>query len=215
MGKILLAQNVEKKFGFFSALTHISFSLDSPSIVGFIGPNGSGKTTLLKIFATLLPPTSGKVAILGKDISRESEQIRREISVLFHHPGFYEELTGKENLCLFFRILRGRADSPDVEEALEWAGLNRRADAPVRTYSRGMKQKLALARALFLPAQLFLLDEPFTALDDDGIARTSSRFLHLLQQGKTILFTAHRWIHSPLLPVHLYHLENGRISHSE
>ncbi|MHA2636843.1 MAG: ABC transporter ATP-binding protein [bacterium JZ-2024 1] len=204
-----------KKFGFFPALTDITLLLDSPSIVGLIGPNGSGKTTLLKIFATLLPPSSGKVFVLGKDISREPEPIRREISVLFHQPGFYEELTGKENLTLFFRILRGRVDSHIVQEALEWAGLDRWTDAPVRTYSRGMKQKLALARALFLPAQFFLLDEPFTALDDNGIAQTSSRFLHLFRQGKTILFTAHRWIPSPLLPVRLFYLENGKIIHSQ
>ncbi len=209
MERILDAQAVEKKFGFFYALKRISLSLNSPALVGIIGPNGSGKTTLLKICATLLPPSSGQVYVLGKDARKAGEKIRREVSVLLHNPGFYEELTAKENLALAYRLLRGNPDTKWVKMALEWAGLEKWADFPVRSFSRGMKQKLALARSLFLPANLYLLDEPFTALDDEGMEKTHQRFQALIAQNKTIVFSAHRWTPTSDIPIQLFQLQAG------
>ena len=154
-----------------------------------LGPNGAGKTTLIRIVATLLRQDSGEVRVLGYDVREEPQEVRRRIGVVSHNPFLYEELTARENLEFYARAY-GVAESR-VDEMLKMVNLLEREDDLVSTFSRGMKQRLSIARALLHSPEVLLLDEPTTGLDLKGRRDFYNLLGKLLAEGTTLLMTTH------------------------
>lgn len=163
MVEAVVVEDLVKRYGNVIALRGISFTVEQGEIFGLVGPNGAGKTTTLRILATLLTPSSGKVEILGHDVVTERDEVRKLISYLPEEAGAYPYLTGREYLELMARIYRAGPEA--VEEGIRIAGLGEAIDRQVRTYSKGMKRRLQLARALMVRPKLAILDEPTSGLD--------------------------------------------------
>jgi heme ABC exporter ATP-binding subunit CcmA len=183
-------EGVWKFFGDYPALRDISFTVDGGACLALLGRNGAGKTTLLRILAGLSKAARGSIAILGKDA--RAEATRQKIGVLGHGIGVYEELSAFENLRLFARLYGIADPNKTAREWLERTGLDRVRDGLVREFSRGMRQRLAVARAFLHNPSLLLLDEPFTALDDRAIRVLQDLLKNALQEGRTIIMSTHQ-----------------------
>jgi len=187
----LSVADVARYFGRRKALTHVTFTCDAGEIVGLLGPNGAGKSTLLNILATLLSPSKGTVTYGDRTSEHGGADIRASIGMLGHDLFLYPELTARENLT-FFAQLYGLSDVPGVvSHALEQSGLSARADDYVSGFSRGMRQRVALERALLHDPRLILLDEPFTGLDQASAAALVSRLRNRQQAGCLIVLATH------------------------
>lgn len=155
------------------------------------GPNGAGKTTLIRILANLTRPTSGQVLVGGLDIRQWTIAVRRQIGVVSHQTFLYRDLTAGENLLLYARLY----DLPDarerVREVLERVSLGHRADDPVRTLSRGMQQRVSIARAVLHDPRILLLDEPYSGLDQHATLALTGVLQDLALRGRTVLLTTH------------------------
>jgi heme ABC exporter ATP-binding subunit CcmA len=183
-------QKVWKYFGDYPALKDISFDVESGSCLALLGRNGAGKTTLLRILAGLSRSSKGEITILGQDA--RAETTRRAVSVLGHGIGVYEELSAFENLKLFARLY-GLADPAAIaSDWLQRTGLDRVRNGLVREFSRGMRQRLAVARAFLHNPSLLLLDEPFTALDDRAIKMLQDLLRAALKDGRTVIMSTHQ-----------------------
>jgi heme ABC exporter ATP-binding subunit CcmA len=181
--------DVSRHFGRRRVLNKVSFGLSAGEIVALLGPNGAGKSTLLSIAATLLPPSSGTV-LYGEGTPASGGELRARIGVLGHDLSLYPELSAAENLAFFARVY-GVADVDRVvASALQRTGLDDRDD-PVGRFSRGMRQRLALERALLHEPRLVLLDEPFTGLDDAATSALRSRLADLRSAGCIVLLATH------------------------
>ena len=165
---MIAARELRKTYGSNVVIDGVSFTLSGGQCLALLGPNGAGKTTLLRILATLLRPTSGALHVGGVDALREPERVRPLLGMVAHGSYVYEDLTARENLR-FWEIMRGGDASPArLMAALAQVELDGVADERVRTFSAGMKRRLALARVLLGQARVLLLDEPFTGLDRRG-----------------------------------------------
>lgn len=183
--------DVSRHFGRRRALSHVSFECRAGQMIGLLGPNGAGKSTLLNLLATLAAPTSGVVRY-GEVTAREAgPSIRARLGALGHDLYLYPELTARENLDFFARLYRVRETRARVDEALATAGLSGRADDLVSGFSRGMRQRLALERALLHAPRLVLLDEPFTGLDDASTHALVTRLRSLRDRGCIVVLTTH------------------------
>jgi heme exporter protein A len=188
---LITATALTKQFGPFKALKGIDLSIRPGEFVTIVGPNGAGKTTLLRILATLSRPTGGHVSIAGHDLPKGSGEARRHIGLLSHQPLLYGDLTAEENLRFFGRLY----DVPNLEKRIitlldEVNLLDRRGDR-ARTFSRGMQQRLAIARALMHNPDVVLLDEPFTGLDPDASDRLEELLRGLNNGSRTVVMTIH------------------------
>jgi heme exporter protein A len=183
-------EGVWKFFGDYPALRDISLTVDGGACLALLGRNGAGKTTLLRILAGLSKAARGSVTILGKDA--RAEVTRQKIGVLGHGIGVYEELSAYENLRLFARLYGIADPNKTAREWLERTGLDRVRDGLVREFSRGMRQRLAVARAFLHNPSLLLLDEPFTALDDRAIKVLQDLLTSALQEGRTVILSTHQ-----------------------
>jgi heme ABC exporter ATP-binding subunit CcmA/heme exporter protein CcmB len=172
-------------------LDGIDLAIDKGEFVALVGPNGAGKTTLLRILATLSRPSAGSVRIAGLDLGSEGEEARRRIGFLSHHTLLYDDLTAEQNLRFYARMYDMHRDSPRVSDLLERVGLGARRADLVQAFSRGMKQRLAVARAVLHRPQLLLLDEPYTGLDPQAVETLRDLLAELVDDGCTILLTTH------------------------
>lgn len=159
----LHAAGLVRRFGEREALAGVSVRLPTGKTLGVFGPNGAGKTTLLRVLATLLRPHAGEVSVVGCELPKEEHLARADVGFLGHEPLLYRDLTPRENLGFHARLRELPAGR--VEQMLDAVGMTRRADDPVRELSRGMVQRVAVARALLHEPKLLLLDEPYTGLD--------------------------------------------------
>ncbi|MBI1987880.1 MAG: heme ABC exporter ATP-binding protein CcmA [Nitrospinae bacterium] len=184
-------EQLTKSFGHLLALRGIDLRLRRGKFLTIFGPNGAGKTTLIRILSTLLRPTAGRIEILGMDLRDAGEEIRRQIGVLSHQTFLYNNLTPMENLK-FYGTLYGLDHLKErIELLLEQVGLEGRRNDPVRTFSRGMQQRLAIARTLLHDPQVVFLDEPYTGLDQHA-ARMLEGLLGQMRSGqRTILLVTH------------------------
>jgi ABC-type multidrug transport system ATPase subunit len=182
--------DISRNFGRRRAVSHVTLSIGRGEILGLLGPNGAGKSTLLGMIATLVSPTSGRIAYGSADGRRIGAAIRGRIGVLAHELHLYPELTARQNLT-FFAELHGLSAAGLVAPALEGAGLGDRGDDPVSAFSRGMRQRLALERALLHSPRLVLLDEPFTGLDDRAVRIVADRLRRLAAGGAIVLLATH------------------------
>ncbi|MGB9776206.1 MAG: heme ABC exporter ATP-binding protein CcmA [Anaerolineae bacterium] len=183
--------NLSKSFGPHIALAGVTLSIGEGEFVTLVGPNGAGKTTLLRILATLLRPTAGTVRIAGLDPAQAGPEVRRRIGFLSHRTLLYEDLTAEQNLRFYARMY-GLPDAlARIDELLERVGLADRRHDRVRTFSRGMQQRLAVARAVLHRPSVLLLDEPYTGLDPQATEALSALLGELAGEGCTILLTTH------------------------
>ena len=184
------AEDVSRHFGRRRAVSRVTFHATRGTILGLLGPNGAGKSTLLAMLATLLKPSSGAIRYGTLDPTGGAA-LRARIGVLGHDLFLYPELTARENLA-FFAGLYGIADSDArARAALERAGLDARRDDPVASFSRGMRQRVALERALIHEPRLALLDEPFTGLDDASTGALLARLRALRDSGAIVILATH------------------------
>lgn len=187
----VVVENLTKRFGDIYALRNVSFSVEENTSFGILGPNGAGKTTLIRILSTLLKPTSGRVLIMGRDALRNSREVRRLLGVVSHKSFLYGELTAIENLR-FYASLYGVEDEERLWNLLEFVGLEDRAYSQVRTFSRGMEQRLAIARALIHDPPILLLDEPTSGLDVQSRERVLALVRSLVEERRaTVIITTH------------------------
>ena len=187
----LNVKHVSRQYGRRRALARVTFQVQSGQVVGLLGPNGAGKSTLLGILAPLIAPSSGNVFYGGKSSKDLGSVLRRQIGFLSHDLQIYPELTAKENLEFFANLYGEMKPDVLVAKALERARLSDRADDTVDGFSRGMRQRLALERALLHEPRLVLLDEPFTGLDDRSIDELSERLRAIGRAGRMVIFATH------------------------
>jgi ABC-type multidrug transport system ATPase subunit len=187
----LTLADVSRNFGRRRALSRVSLSCRGGEIVGLLGPNGAGKSTLLAIIATLLAPSSGEVRYGAHRAADGGAALRGRIGVLAHDLHLYPELTAGENLEFFARLYGVASPVEVVAQALARAGLTERRDDLVSSFSRGMRQRLALERALLHAPRLLLLDEPFTGLDDAATRALVERLQGLRADRCIVLLATH------------------------
>jgi ABC-2 type transport system ATP-binding protein len=196
------AEDLVRDFGPIRALDHLSLEVPTGIVFGFLGPNGAGKTTAIRAFLGLVEPTSGTARVLGFDTRRESDRIRERSGALLEHNGIYERLSAEQNLDFAGRVWRMAAGErrARTRELLEQFGLWDRRAEPAGKWSRGMKQKLAVARAVFHRPPLVFLDEPTAGLDPVASAALREDLASLSSgQGVTIFLTTHNLVEAERL----------------
>ena len=206
----LEVSKVWKYYGDFPALRDIQLTIEPGSTVALLGRNGAGKTTLLRIVAGLSKASEGSVSIQGSSVREQAT--RRRIGVLGHGISLYDELSATENLVLFAKLYG--LDEPE-KKALAWlerTGLDRVRDGLVREFSRGMRQRLAVARAFMHEPEVLLLDEPFTALDDRAIAVLQSLLADAHASGRTIVLSTHQLREALELATHVALIQRGQLA---
>lgn len=184
-------QGLTKVFGATLALDSVDLSLSQGEILALLGPNGAGKTTLLKLLSTALKPSAGGGRVLGEDLLKGRDAIRRRIGMISHNHHLYEELSAEENL-LFAATMHGiRADRKAIRKALEEVGLDAQADKKVRTYSTGMKRRLVIGKMLLFDPDLLFLDEPHNTLDQAAIALLNGYVASVRARGGSAIVATH------------------------
>ncbi len=211
MSDAIELDHVWKFYGDYAALRDYTLAIRERSCCALLGRNGAGKTTLLRIVAGLSSFQRGQVRVFGQ--APRSGSARRHIGFLGHGIGVYEDLSARENLK-FFASITGQNPRTTVDTWLERVGLARVASMPVRQFSRGMRQRLALARTFLHAPNLLLLDEPFTSLDDRAIAMLSELLLEARQRGATILLSTHQIREALAIASHVALLENGKLRYA-
>ena len=188
---IVETRTLTKRFGVQTAVDRVSLKVPHGKIYGLLGRNGAGKTTVIRMLTGLAAPTGGEVRLFGTDPAASRRETYRRVGTMIESPGFYENLTGRENLRLLAR-LRGEQKPDSVEAALRTVGLEKEYKKPFRNYSLGMKQRLGIAAAVMHDPELLILDEPVNGLDPIGIAEVRS-YLEALcrERGVTILLSSH------------------------
>jgi heme exporter protein A len=180
-----------KSFGDLYALRDISLSVNKGEFVTIFGPNGAGKTTLIRILSTITTATSGKLTIGGFSLGKQSHEIRKRIGLIAHQTLLYDNLSAEENL-LFYAKLYGLKNATEViHRSLDEVGLLPRKDDHVRTFSRGMQQRLSIARAMLHNPEILFLDEPYTGLDKHAAEMLSGWLRRLKNSRNTILMVTH------------------------
>jgi heme exporter protein A len=185
------AEALRKSFGLYDALKGIDLSVKDGESLVILGPNGAGKTTLLKILAMIMNPTSGKLMVYGDDVKTETEKARRRIGVVSHQSFFYSSLTIYENMEFYARMYGISEHKERINQMIELVGMTPRLYDRTNTLSRGMQQRISIARALLHNPDIVLLDEPETGLDQEA----NAMLLHILRNGiekkRTVVLSTH------------------------
>jgi ABC-2 type transport system ATP-binding protein len=206
-------QGLTKYFGDFLAVDSVTFTVEPGTVLAILGPNGAGKTTTIRMLTSILVPTAGRATVAGYDVVTEAALVRASVGVLTEQHGLYERMRGLEYLDFFGRIYRL---SPEVrrkrgEELLTRFGLGDALDKRVGEYSKGMKQKLALVRALLHDPPVLLLDEPTSAMDPQSAKLVRDAIIELRQDRRTIILTTHNLTEAQALADQIAVLRHGRI----
>jgi ABC-2 type transport system ATP-binding protein len=188
---MIQTENLTKKFNENMAVDRLNLSVNEGEVFGFLGPNGAGKTTTVRLLTSLIGPTSGSAVVNGHRLGQEDSEIRRSVGVLTETPGMYDNLSAEFNLEIFANLYDVRDPKGQVEKYLRMLGLwDRRFDA-AGTFSKGMKQKLAIARALLHEPKILFLDEPTSALDPEAAMLVRDFIMELRKEGRTIFLCTH------------------------
>ncbi len=203
-----------KYYGEFQAIRNVTFDVMEGEIFGLIGPNGAGKTTTLRIIATLLKPSRGTVRVFGIDVVEKPEEVRKLIGYLPEEAGLYERLTGYENLKVFAKLYTDSDEdaSKMVKLGLSLADLGERVYDRVSTYSKGMKRRLAMARALMVKPRLAILDEPTAGLDVDASVRVRKSIKEFVMETRcTVILSSHNMLEVEYLCDRVAFISGGKI----
>ena len=188
---MLFLENLSKSFNSAKAVDRLSFEVKEGEVFGLLGPNGAGKTTTVRMLSSLISPSSGTAFVNDYEIQKDDQNIRRCVGILTESPGLYNNLSAKFNLEIYADLYEVKNPKGQVEKYLKLLGLWDRRDDLAGTFSKGMKQKLAIARTLLHEPQVLFLDEPTAALDPES-ARTVREFIsELRREGRTILICTH------------------------
>jgi len=214
MNPIIQLENIVRTFGSTRAIDGISFSVDEGEVFGVLGPNGSGKTTLVRLLNGVLAPTSGKAFLFGRDVTTDGASIRKMTGVLTETPSLYERFTARKNLAFFCRFYGiPDADIPHrVDRVLSLLGLADRGNEAVGGFSKGLKQRLAIARALIHDPQVIFLDEPTSGLDPEASRQVDGIIRELAaDRGKTIFLCTHNLNEAQYLCSRVALINKGRV----
>lgn len=210
MPPVIEARNLSRRFGSVAALTDLSLTVDPGEVVLLLGPNGAGKTTLLRILAGLCRPDRGTVRVAGAELFGDPVA-RQRVGFLSHHALLYADLTPRENLRFVAALHRLHDPDATVAHAIALAGLESHADRPARGFSRGMLQRLALARATMHAPPVLLLDEPFTGLDPVATRLLATRIAAERAAGRAIVAVTHDPSELWTAASHVLVLDAGRV----
>lgn len=193
MSAVIEAQGLTKRYGSVTAVEDLTFTLSKGEVFGLLGPNGSGKTTTILMILGLTDPSTGSVRVLGYDPARHPLEVKRRAGYLPDSVGFYDELTGRENLHYTARLngLSRRESENRIDAVLAQVGLQSVADRPVRVFSRGMRQRLGLADVLLKRPEVAILDEPTAGLDPEAAMEFLDLIRNLKAQGMAVLLSSH------------------------
>jgi heme exporter protein A len=203
-----------KRFGSKIVLRGLDFEVQRGEFVALLGPNGAGKTTFLRILASLSHPSLGAVQIAGFPLPSQAAAVRARLGVVTHLPLLYGDLTAEENLRFYGRIYGVIALNPRIEEVLEMIGLAARRRDLVRTFSRGMQQRLAIGRAILHDPEVMLFDEPHTGLDQDACDMLDKLLRDVAGRGRTVVMTSHDLVRVENLATRFDVLSRGVITAS-
>lgn len=204
-------KNLVKHYGSTEAVRGISFNVEKGEIFGLIGPNGAGKTTALRVIATLLQITNGSINILGFDVEKQPGEIRKLISYLPEDAGAYKNLTGRAYLRFIANFFQGISTEDMVNKGIEIADLGNRIDDKVDTYSKGMKRRLLVGRALMIDPKLAILDEPTSGLDVVNAQEIRKIIKNTAKQGTAILLSSHNMLEVEYLCDRIALIADGKI----
>ena len=209
MSAAICVEHLTKSFGGRKAVDDLSFSLPEGAFLSVFGPNGAGKTTLLRILSTLSRPTGGKLSVLGIDALENPGDLRARIGLISHKPMVYGDLSAAENLE-FFASLYGTPDKARIRELLQLVELDHRRNDAARTFSRGMTQRLSIARALVNDPDLVLLDEPYSGLDPHAM-QLFDELIARVRDGRTFVMVSHDLDKGLALCSHALVLARGKV----
>jgi ABC-2 type transport system ATP-binding protein len=204
-------KNLVKNFGTTKAVKGITFTIDKGEIFGLIGPNGAGKTTALRVVSTLLQINSGEVRIMEHDVKKQSDEVRKLISYLPEDAGAYKTLTGRGYLTFIANFFAEKNTQKMVEKGIEIADLGERIDDKVDTYSKGMKRRLLVGRALMTDPKLAILDEPTSGLDVINAQEVRKIIKDTARKGTTVLLSSHNMLEVEYLCDRIALIDEGKI----
>ena len=210
MSKVVVVSDLWKFFGSKPALSGLNFEVDESEVFGLIGPNGAGKTTCFRILATVLKPSKGSARVFGHDVVAEANQVRSIISYLPEDAGVYKNLTGLEFLKLTARLY-GDIDDDRLSMGLEIANLGEAIKDRMSTYSKGMRQRILLARTLMVEPKLAILDEPTAGLDVEHAVYVRNIIKNYSRRGITFLVSSHNMLEVTFLCTRVAIIHEGRI----
>lgn len=187
----VIANHLTKKFGKFTAVDQISFEILAGEVFGLLGPNGAGKTTTVRMLCSLIAPTSGTAKVAGFNLGERDQLVRKNVGILTESPGLYDGLSAEENLSFFAKMYEVPNVGEQVEKYLRLLGLWDRRFEPVATFSKGMRQKLAIARAILHEPKVLFLDEPTSGLDPEMSHLVRDFIAGLKSEGRTIVLCTH------------------------
>ena len=208
---MITVKKLVKRFGPKTVLRGLDFQVESGEFVALLGPNGAGKTTFLRILASLSRPLTGTVRIAGFPLPQQSSAVRQRLGVVSHLPLLYGDLTANENLRFYGRMYSVSNLEDRINAVLEMVGLSHRRRDLVRTYSRGMQQRLAIGRAVLHNPEVMLLDEPHTGLDQDACVMLDTVLQEVAARGRTVVMTSHDLARASALASRFDVLSRGQI----
>jgi heme exporter protein A len=211
---MITVKKLVKRFGLKPVLRGVDFEVQPGEFVALLGPNGAGKTTFLRILASLSRPTLGEVSIAGYHLPNQASQVRARLGVVSHLPLLYGDLTAEENLRFYGRMYGLANLEQRISEVLEMVGLEARRRDLVRTFSRGMQQRLAIGRAVLHDPDVVLFDEPYTGLDQDASSMLDEVLKTVAAKGRTVVMTSHDLARAEDLATRFDILSRGVISAS-
>ena len=211
---MITVKKLVKRFGLKTVLRGVDFQVQPGEFVALLGPNGAGKTTFLRILASLSRPSLGEVSIAGYRLPHQAAEVRSRLGVVSHTPLLYTDLSAEENLRFYARLYAIPNHLSRITEVLQLVGLETRRRDLVRTYSRGMQQRLAIGRAILHDPHVLLLDEPYTGLDQDASSMLDDVLKTVAKQGRTIVMTSHDLAHAEELATRFDILSRGVIADS-
>ena len=214
MKSMITVKKLVKRFGLKTVLRGVDFDVQPGEFVALLGPNGAGKTTFLRILASLSRPSLGNVNIAGYQLPNQAAQVRARLGVVSHLPLLYGDLTADENLHFYARMYNIFNSELRITEVLEMVGLENRRRDLVRTFSRGMQQRLAIGRAVLHDPDVVLFDEPYTGLDQEASSMLDEVLKTVAAKGRTVVMTSHDLARAEDLATRFDILSRGVISAS-
>jgi ABC-2 type transport system ATP-binding protein len=208
---LIEVQHLQKNFGAFQAVKDVSFHVNEGDVFGFLGPNGAGKSTTIRCLLSLIRPSGGNLNFFGKSLNENRSEVLSRVGCIIEKPDFYKYLSAQRNLEIFARVSGKDIDPRQIQEMLDFVGLNSREKDKVSGFSHGMKQRLGIAQTLLHNPDIVILDEPTTGLDPQGIIEVRNLILRLRdEQKKTVLLSSHQLSEIEIIANRMVIINQGR-----